>query len=429
MKPALVARSNKFLSMALLIGIVAAISVALGKIGQDLGANHIVQMLFFVAVWLVYISFAPISLHGSLLLIALVFIKPLDPSLYVILLFLIFLILAELLQKEQLSLELPYPIAFVLLLGFGIYSLIRVQNPLGYSYFFTTILTPIIVLTLCQNARITQNSLLLWMNAIVGVGAFVGAYGVIVAIQNPFSRLGSFWLTAMTINGFYTLAFFFALTLLFRCKAQLYKAIYAVAAMLILFGMFYTYTRMAIVAVAFGMFLLMLRIRAMRYLGIVLLGLLPLIIPSSMISRIEMGFQNDLSLLIRGIAWYLSAMQIYRNPLTGIGFGVWADWYPTMIPLRNFYAQHSHNLYLNVMVEIGIVGALAYFYMIFKSMRSYWKRMVSDNEDILHYGVWVSLMALLFACVTDIFIQQHLVSVLFWLSLGLVLAQKRERIT
>lgn len=429
MKPALLAQTNKVVALALLIATLAVSSVVLGKVGQSLGMNYIVQMLAFTGIWLVYSSMAPISLHGSLILISLVFIKPLEPSLYMILLLLIFLLLAELLQKQELTLEIPYPAAFMLLLSFGIYGAVRIQDPLGYSYFFSTIITPLLALTLCQNARITQDSLLIWMKAVVAIGAFIGAYGIVVAIQNPFARLGSFWLTAMTINGFYTLAFFFALTLFFRSKEQLYKAIYAVAAMLILLGMLYTYTRMAIVAVAFGMFLMMLRIRAMRYVGIILLALVPLIIPSSMVSRIELGFGNDVSLLIRAIVWYLSALQIYHNPLTGMGFGVWTTWYPSMIPVRQLFAQHSHNVFLNVMVEIGIIGALAYFYIIFKSLHSYWKRMISHNDDILHYGVWVSLMALLFACVTDIFIQQHVVSILFWLSLGLVLAQRKEKLT
>lgn len=429
MKPSFIAQTHRSLSLFLLIGLLAVASVSLGRFGQDLKMGYIIQMLGYIGIWLLYISFKPISLHGSLLLISLAFIKPLDPSIYMMLLLFIFLLLAELLQKQQLSLDVPYPTAFILLLGFGIYAMLRIQNPSGYRMFFTTIIVPIITLTLCQNARITQESLLIWMKSIIGIGAFVGAYGVFISIQNPFARIGSFWGTAMTINGFYTVAFFFAITLFFRCKEQLHKAIYAVAALLILLGMLYTYTRMAILAVAFGMFLLMIRIRAMRYVGIALLALIPLIIPSSMASRIEVGFGTDVSLIIRGIVWYLSALQIYQNPLTGMGFGVWTEWYPSIIPIRYLYAEHSHNVYLNLMVEIGIIGGLAYFYIIFKSLHGYWKRMISDNGDILHYGVWVSLMALLFACITDIFIQQHMVSILFWFTLGLVLAQNKERVT
>jgi O-antigen ligase len=407
--------------MLVLTGILALISVVMGSFAQDLELKYVIMMIGIVGAWLVYSLFGGVSLHGSLILISLALIKPLMPVFFLLLLLFIFLIIAEMYHKEQLSLHLPYPVASLMILAFGAYSALRISDPLGYTMLFTTVIVPVLTLILCRNARLDETSMLIWMKAIVAVGAFVGAYGIYIAIQNPFERLGSFWFTAMTINGFYTMAFFFALTLLFQSTTQFLKALYAFAALLILFGMLYTYTRMAILAVAFGIFLFMIRIRSMRYLGIVFVALMPLVIPSSMISRIELGFNNDVSLLIRGIAWYLAGLQIYHNPLTGIGFGVWTEWYPSMIPMRQLYAQHPHNLYLNLMVEMGIIAALSYLWIIYSVLRRYWKSHVAHTNDILHYGMWVSLMAVMFACITDIFIQQHLVSIMFWLSLGIVL--------
>ena len=260
------------------------------------------------------------------------------------------------------------------------------------------------------------------------VAAFVALYGIFVAIRNPLERLGSFWVTAMTINGFYTAAFFFAVTLALHHKQNLWKALYALAALLIFFGMLYTYTRMVILAVAFGMFLFMLKIRAMRYLGLVFVLLLPLVIPSSMSSRIQTGFSLDISLVIRGLAWYLSAQQILRHPLFGLGFSVWSTWYPTVIPLRILYAQHSHNLFLNLMVDMGIIGTGAYLYIIWKLLRSFWTGCVAKAKDIIPYGLMVAMLSLLFACITDIFIQQFSVSILFWITLGLMLAMLNNKV-
>jgi len=426
MKNTLATQAQRFLPLLLLTGVLVLISLVLGSMAQDLPLPYVILMLGVVLVWMVYSLFGGINLHGSLILLSLSFIKPLMPVFFLILLLFIFLIFAELYQKQKLELKIPYPLALTFILGFGIYSAIRIQDPLGYTMFFTTVIVPVLVLILCQNARLSDQSLLIWMRAIVAVASFVGAYGIVIAIQNPFERLGSFWFTAMTINGFYTMAFFFALTLLFRSQTQLTKAVYAIAALLILFGMLYTYTRMAILAVAFGVFLFMIKIRSMRYLGILFIGLLPLVIPSSMISRIELGFNNDVSLLIRGIAWYLAALQIFQNPFTGIGFGVWTQWYPTVIPIRYLYAQHPHNLYLNLMVEMGVIAAFAYLFVIFATIRRYYKTRVTQNPDILHYGMWVSLMAIMFACITDVFIQLHMVSILFWLSLGIVLSLSKE---
>nr|MDK2851149.1 hypothetical protein [Candidatus Cloacimonadota bacterium] len=422
------AKSKNWVITLFLTGIVALISVVMGSFAQELEPRYLILMISVMGAWVVYSIFNGVSLHGSLILISLTLIKPLMSVFFLLLLLFIFLIIVEMYQKEQLSLQIPYPLAIFFILAFGIYSALRISDPLGYTMFFTTVIVPVLTLILCQNARLKEESLVIWMKAIVAVGAFVGAYGIYIAIQNPFERLGSFWYTAMTINGFYTMAFFFALSLLFRSTEQYWKVIYTLAALLILFGMLYTYTRMAIIAVAFGIFLFMIRVRVMRFLGIIFLGLLPLVIPSTMISRIELGFNNDVSLIIRGLAWYLAGLQIYHNPITGIGFGVWTEWYPTIIPARQLYAQHPHNLYLNLMVEMGIIAGLSYLYIIFSILRRYWKSYVAQSQDILHYGAFVGMMAVMFACITDIFIQQHIVSIMFWLSLGIMLnlSNKRE---
>ncbi|NLO11857.1 MAG: O-antigen ligase family protein [Candidatus Cloacimonetes bacterium] len=243
-----------------------------------------------------------------------------------------------------------------------------------------------------------------------------------IALLNPFERLGSFWVTAMTINGFYTVAFFFAITLALYHKSRLKKLVNAICALLILLGMLYTYTRMAILAVAFGIFLLMLRLKVMRYLGLALMLLMPLLIPSSMSSRIQLGFTYDVSLVIRALAWYLAITQIIRFPLTGMGFSVWSTWYAKVIPLPMLYAQHTHNLFLNLMIDMGIIGTGAFLYLIFIPMHRYYRRFIKGSQDILSFGFWVSMMALLFACITDIFIQQYSISILFWVSLGLMIS-------
>lgn len=421
-------KSVKFLSQVPVIAIAIAASVLMGILAQGLEIRYLLMAFVLAAGWAVYALLFGADLHSSLPLIALFFVKPLELSFYLVLLLLVFLGVAELLKSEKLKLSIPYPLAFLILLGFGIYSAMRINVPLGYSYFFSTVIVPFVVLLLFNNASLGKESLLRWMQAIVLVAAFVALYGIFVAIRNPLERLGSFWVTAMTINGFYTAAFFFAVTLALHHKQNLWKALYALAALLIFFGMLYTYTRMVILAVAFGMFLFMLKIRAMRYLGLVFVLMLPLVIPSSMSSRIQTGFSLDISLVIRGLAWYLSAQQILRHPLFGLGFSVWSTWYPTVIPLRILYAQHSHNLFLNLMVDMGIIGTGAYLYIIWKLLRAFWRGCVTKAKDIIPYGLWVAMMSLLFACITDIFIQQFSVSILFWITLGLMLAMLNNKV-
>ncbi|MFA5509881.1 MAG: O-antigen ligase family protein [Candidatus Cloacimonadaceae bacterium] len=408
--------------IALAAPLVAGISVFASSMMQELSLGFLLLMLALFAAAALYAMVYGLSLHAILPLIGLFFIKPLEYSFYFVLLLFVFVFLIEYLQKERVQLIIPHPLAFTLLLAFGILSATKIQVPMGYTYFISTVLVPIFLLTVFRNVPITRHSLRLWMQVISYIGAFVGLYGVVIALLNPFERLGSFWVTAMTINGFYTVAFFFAITLALYHKSRLKKLVNAACALLILLGMLYTYTRMAILAVAFGIFLLMLRLKVMRYLGLALMLLMPLLIPSSMSSRIQLGFTYDVSLVIRALAWYLAITQIIRFPLTGMGFSVWSTWYAKVIPLPMLYAQHTHNLFLNLMIDMGIIGTGAFLYLIFIPMHRYYRRFIKGSQDILSFGFWVSMMALLFACITDIFIQQYSISILFWVSLGLMIS-------
>jgi len=410
-----------------LVALAVAGSLALGALAQQLIFRRLVFALLIVGAWAAYAIVFGLTLEKTLPLLALFFVKPLEIGFYLVLVLFVFLGLVEFLRKEEARLYIPYPLAMVVLLFFGVLSATKINVPMGYTYFFSSIVVPTLVLILFRNVRLTRQDLFLWMQAVVYAAVVVGLYGVVIAILNPNERMGSFWVTAMTINGFYTAGFFFAIALVFHHKKQLLKLFNALAALVILLGMLYTYTRMAVLAIMFGIFLFMLRMKAMRYFGLGFLILLPLLIPSSMANRIQTGFQIDISLVIRALAWYLSVTQIIRHPLTGMGFSVWSTWYPTVIPLRILYAQHSHNVYLNLMVEMGIIGTAAYFYLVWMVLRRFWRRCIHGSSDILTYGMWVAMMALLFACITDIFIQQFEISILFWVSLGMMLSLSNSK--
>jgi O-antigen ligase len=187
--------------------------------------------------------------------------------------------------------------------------------------------------------------------------------------------------------------------------------------------MLFTYTRMAMLAIVFGLGLLVFKYRRLRIWGFIAIALIPLVIPSSMMQRGEMVSMLDISILIRLIAWYKAIFVIADNPLTGIGFSTWKDIYHNMVPLPNLYAQHAHNVYINLFLEIGIIGTLAYIVIIFKSMLLYHLKAVKPKNDMVAFCVLTGMLSLLFACLTDIFIQQYAISLLFWITLALMVKE------
>lgn len=80
---------------------------------------------------------------------------------------------------------------------------------------------------------------------------------------------------------------------------------------------------------------------------------------------------SDSSVSVRIGIWVSTIAMISDHPFAGIGWGA----YKLVYPQYNYYVAdpniviyHAHNLYLNYAAEIGIVGALAFFWYFFGTM-------------------------------------------------------------
>jgi O-antigen ligase len=306
---------------------------------------------------------------------------------------------------------------------FGLISLSRSYVEGSSLYFIASIVIPLFSFLVIGNSRKDKPALDIWMRAISIVAIMVAIYGIYIALANPGKRIGSTWSNAMTINGFYALAFFFCLALFFKTPFLVKRIFWLFAACIIFLGMLFTYTRMAMLAIVFGMLLMMYKNRRIRLWGIFAIALIPLIIPSAMLDRGETNSLIDISIFIRLIAWYNATSVILENPVFGIGFSTWKEIYHDMVPLPVLYAQHAHNVYINLLLEIGFFGTLAYLNIIFKSLRRYYIEAVKPGGDMVSYSIWVGMLSLLFSCLTDIFIQQYTVSLLFWITLALMVKE------
>ena len=90
------------------------------------------------------------------------------------------------------------------------------------------------------------------------------------------------------------------------------------------------------------------------------------------VDRITSAFtMGDTSEGVRVGIWVSTIAMISDHPFAGIGWGA----YQFVYPQYNYYVAdadiiiyHAHNLYLNYAAEIGIVGALAFFWYFFGTM-------------------------------------------------------------
>ncbi|MBR3624451.1 MAG: O-antigen ligase family protein, partial [Selenomonadaceae bacterium] len=147
---------------------------------------------------------------------------------------------------------------------------------------------------------------------------------------------------------------------------------YARGAMLTLFAVVVVYgflkdKRLLIVCVAFG---------------ILALALNPLVF-----ERIASVFTaTDTSSEMRLAFWEATIAMIEDHPLLGIGWGAYFMVYPEY----DFYMQgekilivHAHNIYLNYAAEIGVLGALAFFWYFFGTMNLALTAKFGEEETVI----------------------------------------------
>lgn len=138
------------------------------------------------------------------------------------------------------------------------------------------------------------------------------------------------------------------------------------------------------------------------FLGIAILLLLPFILPETIINRfMSIGNMNDTSTSYRVYIWMGTLAMLKDYWLSGVGMGITS--FNTIYPLysyNNISAPHSHNLYLQVIVEYGIVG----FITMAGVMYNYFKEAIismTKKKNIILGGLIAGMSGFLLQSMTD----------------------------
>lgn len=119
----------------------------------------------------------------------------------------------------------------------------------------------------------------------------------------------------------------------------------------------FLFSRAAYMATVTGMFFLFLMRKKALLIPLVLLGLFwTTILPQKVIQRIEMTTNEfgelDESAAMRLVVWERSLELFNENPITGVGFGVFAN--------MGYELGDTHNIYLKILAEQGILGMFVF---------------------------------------------------------------------
>lgn len=134
----------------------------------------------------------------------------------------------------------------------------------------------------------------------------------------------------------------------------------------------------------------------------------------------------DTSSEMRLAMWESTVQMIMDHPILGIGWGA----YWMVYPLYDFYIVdgsvmlvHAHNIYLNYVAEIGIIGGIAYFVWFFGNMTNALlakNPLDNDLSEGIRLGLGLALVTVALNGLTDDVLFNIPSSMLLWMMCGLI---------
>jgi len=195
-------------------------------------------------------------------------------------------------------------------------------------------------------------------------------------------------------------AFFNTYTLIlmsvyFSMRRSIYKILLAGLILFNLYCIVFLYSRGAYAATALGMFVLFAARNKKLLVPFVLALLLwQVLLPQKAIMRIQ-GTTNvygelDESSMRRMEVWRASLVIFENNPVFGLGFGTFRH--------LGFDLSDTHNIYIKIMVEQGLIGMFAFLIVTCCFLYEGWRLFRWGDEELskgLGFGLIVGILVLL----------------------------------
>lgn len=185
-----------------------------------------------------------------------------------------------------------------------------------------------------------------------------------------------------------------------------------------------TYSRGCYLGILIGMgvFLILLD-RRFIWLAVLGLILLPFVLPQSIISRFtSIGNLEDSSTSYRLNIWLGTITMLKDYWICGTGPGI--DAFNQVYPLYSYNsiaAPHSHNLFLQLMCDAGIVGVGIFIFILYKFFRTTCSALkiekIKKNRVFIIAGI-SAILAFSVQSMFDYTFYNYKVVIMFWITLG-----------
>lgn len=240
-------------------------------------------------------------------------------------------------------------------------------------------------------------------------------------------RVFSTWENPNILAGYLNEAICFVFAFLMAGKERLARFLLGISLLALVGCLLMTYARGAFLAIAaviglYGIF------RDWRVLfACVGVGAASLFFEPLLAERLISAFTAaDTSSEMRLALWESTVAMIFDHPVMGIGWGA----YWMVYPQYDFYINdpavkivHAHNMYLHFAAEIGVFGAMAYFWTFFGTLRmALQKRAGTAFLQTFRIGAGLALLSVALGGLTDDVVFNIPTSILLWMLLALTAA-------
>jgi O-antigen ligase len=237
---------------------------------------------------------------------------------------------------------------------------------------------------------------------------------------------GPFWIVGLGENHFgafiaHCSAFLLGAFLLDDNRWR--KILFLLTVLFSLHPLFFSYSRGAyMAALSVLVFFGLVKKKSLLILVFVLVVAWETLLPSSVVDRIKMtkgeGGEIEESAAVRLDLWGYAINLFKEHPLIGIGFGGFGFAMPEEVRLKD-----THNYYVKMLCEQGIVGFGLLLVTLFMAFRSGWK-LLKEGKNGFEKGLGLGFMGCVVACAsTNLFGDRwsyYEMGSYFWVFWGLV---------
>lgn len=346
-------------------------------------------------------------------------------------------------ERRPLFIKTPLDLPILLFLLTAVISILTAVDPrYTIKVIKSDLLEPILLFYLVlNNIKREDQAKTLFLFLCIGAGVMT-VYGIYdffmkggsLIDHNPF-RATSLHTDFQYFGTYLIIIFPFLMLGVLYFNRWISQSLLVLLILLVAFSIYITHTRAAWVAVFAELIFLMSLLIRRKWIPVIIIAIILFlaislipkktlyreegkVLVSSDITRIETSTAKRL------VTWQFSLREIAKNPFNGIGFG--RDSFYKKYPENPEALGHNHNAFIDLTLQTGIQGLIAFLLIIYRLMKTHWVKHSEGKGDFTSF-LSVATMTMIIGYLTRNLFDSFLLDdplLMFWLLNGVVVGLK-----